>query len=197
MQKTKMIAVVDDDVAVREGAVLVLEQHDRVVEGFAHGEAFLEKGRAQAWDAVFLDLKMPGLSGFDVLRELMSGSGNLPYPIAMISAHGDVSAAVQAMRLGASTFIEKPFSPEMLEEALCDALRPVGDVVSEARASLLAKLTPRECEVAELLDEGLSNKEVALRLDCSPRTIEIHRARVFTKLGVRNVAGLVRILAAG
>lgn len=186
------IAIVDDDDAVRQGAGLVLETDGREVETYSRGDAFLEAPRN--WSIVFLDLKMPGLSGFDVLRALGDG-GPLPFPVVMISAHGDVAAAVQAMRLGAQGFIEKPFTPEMLEEAIEDALRPDTAEGAETRETLLARLTPRETDVAELLDRGLTNKEVAQSLDCSPRTVEIHRARIFEKLGVRNVAGLVRALA--
>jgi len=183
------IAVVDDDDAVREGAALVLEADGRHVQGFADGAAFL--GDEGPWDFAFVDLKMPGLSGFDVLRAL--SDRNTQFPVVMISAHGDVQAAVQAMRLGASGFVEKPFTPETLEQAIAEAL--AGASPGDGRAALLERLTPRERDVAVLLDEGLSNKEVAAQLGCSPRTIEIHRARVFEKLDVRNVAGLVRALA--
>jgi two-component system response regulator DctR len=182
------IAVVDDDAAVREGAVLVLEGHGREVAAFSGGEAYL--AHEGAFDLTFLDLKMPGLSGFEVLRRLAE-RGGVP-PVVMISAHGDVQAAVQAMRLGAQGFVEKPFTPDDLEEAI-RAAASGGE--REDRDAILEGLTPREREVAVLLDEGLSNKEVANELDCSPRTVEIHRARVFEKLGVRNVAGLVRLLS--
>lgn len=183
------IAVVDDDDAVREGAALVLEQDDREVVAFSGGEAFLDHGAA--FDLTFLDLKMPGLSGLEVLRRL-GERGTVP-PVVMISAHGDVQAAVQAMRLGARGFVEKPFTPEDLEEAVDDV--KANGAVGPGREALLSALTAREREVALLLDEGLSNKDVAARLSCSPRTVEIHRARVFEKLGVRNVAGLVRLLS--
>lgn len=182
------IAVVDDDAAVREGAAIVLERPGREIAPFADGQAYLD--HEGSFDLTFLDLKMPSLSGFEVLRRLAE-RGPVP-PIVMISAHGDVQAAVQAMRLGARGFVEKPFTPEDLEGAISDLAE--NEVVSD-RTALLEKLTPREREVAVLLDEGLSNKDVARQLDCSPRTIEIHRARIFSKLEVRNVAGLVRRLS--
>lgn len=192
-QAVRRIAVVDDDDAVREGAAIVLETDGRVIDAFPRGEDFLRAAEGEGWDVVFLDLKMPGLTGFDVLRRLSESQGSLPFPVVMISAHGDVQAAVQAMRLGASGFVEKPFTPEALEEAIEDVTQ-TDDGERPARETLLSKLTPRERDVAALLDEGLTNKEVAAKLGCSPRTIEIHRARVFEKLDVRNVAGLVRAL---
>lgn len=194
MSTSLSIAVVDDDDAVREGSVLILDRDDRSVQGFSSGEHFLDQGAVESWDVVFLDLKMPGKSGFDILRILTEG-GAAPYPIIMISAHADVAAAVRAMRLGAFSFIEKPFRPEDLEDAITEATASATPSENTSREKLLDKLTPREREVAECLDRGLTNKEVASELGCSPRTVEIHRARVFEKLEVRNVAGLVRAMA--
>ncbi|NRA31405.1 MAG: response regulator transcription factor [Parvularculaceae bacterium] len=185
------IAIVDDDDAVREGAVIVLEGEGREVTAFPNGTSFL--AQEPAFDIVFLDLKMPDTSGFDVLRELQR-DGQLPCPVVMISAHGDVQAAVQAMRLGASGFVEKPFTATDLEQSLSMATSEPAEAAS--RDAVLGNLTPREKEVALLLDQGLSNKEVARELSCSPRTVEIHRSRVFEKLSVRNVAELVRLLSA-
>jgi len=187
------IAIVDDDISVREGASLVLDNGERAISTFASGDEFLEAGAAD-WSIVFLDLKMPGRTGFDVLKELRDEQGTIAFPVVMISAHGDVAAAVQAMRLGAFGFVEKPFTPEMLEEAIAE-IETADQQIKEQREALLSALTPREREVAEHLNEGLSNKEVALKLACSPRTVEIHRARIFKKLSVRNVAGLVRRLS--
>jgi FixJ family two-component response regulator len=193
MSRGYRVAVVDDDASLREGMTLVLEGADYVTECFASGDEFLADGAQEAWDLVLLDLKMPGSSGFDVLRTLMAEAEKLPFPLLMVSAHGDVQAAVQAMRLGAYGFIEKPFSAESL---LASAEEAIGsDGVYEPQREKLEELTPREREVALLLNDGLTNKEVARSLDCSPRTVEIHRARVLKKLGVRNVAGLVRLLS--
>jgi len=191
--KPARVAIIDDDASVREGAMLILSSAGYDVVGFESGDAFLASGAASAWSLAFLDLKMPGASGFDVLRAMGERSLESHFPIIMISAHGDVQAAVQAMRLGAYSFIEKPFTAEGLVEAAKEAL---SHRRSEAQQSdPLAELTPREREVARLLNEGLSNKEVARFLDCSPRTVEIHRSRVLRKLDVKNVAGLVRLLS--
>ncbi|MEO1043451.1 MAG: response regulator [Pseudomonadota bacterium] len=192
MRETFRVAVVDDDDSVRDGAILVLSGLDHEAQGFTSGDHFLKDGADEAWSAVFLDLKMPGRTGLEVLQELQARYQTLPYPVLMISAHGDIQVAVQAMRLGASSFIEKPFTADQLTDAVRDVAAPQSDV--DTHGDLLAELTPREREVADLLIEGLSNKEVGRALDCSPRTIEIHRARVLKKLGVRNVAGLVRLM---
>ncbi|MEM6913798.1 MAG: response regulator [Pseudomonadota bacterium] len=192
MRETLRIAVVDDDDSVRDSAILVLSGLAHEAEGFASGDHFLEAGANKAWSAVFLDLKMPGRTGLEVLQELQARHKTLPYPVLMISAHGDIQVAVQAIRLGASSFIEKPFTADQLTEAVLDVAN-LG-AVPDSQSQLLDELTPREREVADLLTEGLSNKEVGRALDCSPRTIEIHRARVLKKLGVRNVAGLVRLM---
>lgn len=185
------IAIVDDDNAVREGMEIVLDHSGRAVFSYPDGNSFLAALPGVAPDIAFLDLRMPGLSGMDVLRAL----GTPAFPIVMISAHGDIATAVRALKLGATDFIEKPFTPETLEAVIDQCLAPMATPARADAELLLGKLTPRERDVALLLNEGLANKEVAQQLKCSPRTVEIHRARVFEKLDVRNVAGLVRKMA--
>ena len=192
MPEALRVAVIDDDESVRDSAVLVLTSEGHHAVGFKNGDHFIDEGSTESWSAVFLDLKMPGRTGLQVLQELQDRHTTLPYPVLMISAHGDIQVAVQAMKLGASSFIEKPFTAEQLTDAVTDLADPRDE--THAPEDLLADLTPREREVAELLTQGLSNKEVGRSLDCSPRTVEIHRARVLKKLGVRNVAGLVRLM---
>ncbi len=181
------IAVVDDDPAVRESLAAFLDAPDRDVVSFETGDAFLTAFEETKPQLVFLDLKMPGRSGLDVLKALSPPS----IPIIMVTAHGDVPAAVQAIKLGAADFMEKPFAPEAVDEAVASAMR----ADEKPNAAALEPLTPREREIAEALATGLSNKEVALDLDISHRTVEAHRARIFEKLNVRNVAGLVRLMA--
>ena len=137
--------------------------------------------------------KCPAFSG----RDVSPPRPRPPFPVIMISAHGDVSVAVQAIKLGATDFVEKPFAPEALDEAIEEAIAATrgADDRRPAAGGRLDALTQREREIALALNEGLSNKEIARDLDISPRTVEVHRARVFEKLGVRNVAGLVRFLA--
>ncbi|WP_022697376.1 response regulator transcription factor [Euryhalocaulis caribicus] len=184
----KTIAIVDDDDAVRESLAAALEGPGREIALYPHGLAFLQSLDDGAPDLAFLDLKMPQLSGLDVLRRLKPQG----FPVIMISAHGDISAAVQAVKLGAFDFIEKPFTPAMLDAAVAGALYKAGE---NGSGVALEALTEREREVARALNEGLTNKEIARELEVSPRTIEIHRSRVFSKLGVRNVAGLVKLLS--
>ncbi|MEN0654191.1 MULTISPECIES: response regulator transcription factor [Hyphobacterium] len=189
-QKTLHIAVTDDDDAVRDALAAVLEAPGRTIRTHAHGLAFIESLDEFTPDAAFLDLKMPVLTGLDVLRRI----GRVPFPIIMVSAHGDIATAVEAVRLGAYDFVEKPFTPDVIETALERALSQDSDVSSQ---EAFITLTERETEIARALNRGLTNKEIAREFDISPRTVEIHRARVFGKLGVRNVAGLVRLIADG
>lgn len=189
-QRDISIAITDDDDAVREGLAAVLDGPGRTLTLHAHGLAFIEQVRETPPDVAYLDLKMPQLSGLDVLRRLVP----LSFPVIMVSAHGDISTAVEAIRLGAFDFIEKPFTPSAVEAALA---RAVEEGAPKAGGGIsLEGLTEREREIAEALNRGLNNKEVARELEISPRTVEIHRARVFAKLGVRNVAELVRLMSA-
>ena len=186
------IVVVDDDEAIRDSLSVFLSGEGRRITCYSDGEAFLAVADDDPPGLLFLDLKMPGLSGLEVLRRL----GRPAFPVVMISAHGDVSVAVQAIKLGAADFVEKPFAPEAIEEAI-SAAQAQGD--RPARQSVenpLEGLTDREREIALALNEGFTNKEIARKFDISPRTVEVHRARVFEKIGVRNVAGLVRLLSA-
>ncbi|MEL6365750.1 MAG: response regulator [Pseudomonadota bacterium] len=184
---TLLIAVVDDDPAVRDSLAAFLEGPGREIATYETGDAFLDAIERSPPGLVFLDLKMPGRSGLDVLKHLSPP----PMPVIMVTAHGDVPAAVEALKLGAADFMEKPFAPEAVEEAVDGAMRSRAEGNPEA----LEPLTPREREIAASLAEGRSNKEVARALDISHRTVEAHRARIFEKLGVRNVAGLVRLFA--
>ena len=183
------IAITDDDDAVREGLAAVLDQPGRTLSLHAHGYSFIDEARAAPPDLAFLDLKLPQLSGLDVLRRLAPVS----FPVIMISAHGDIATAVEAIRLGAFDFVEKPFTPIAIEAALARALEEGGPAEGGVA---LDTLTSREREIADALNRGLTNKEAAREMDISPRTVEIHRARVFAKLGVRNVAELVRLMSA-
>ncbi|HXI86910.1 MAG TPA: response regulator [Parvularculaceae bacterium] len=184
------IAIIDDDAAVRDSLEAYLGGNGRRVECYADGEAFLRAMRAGPPDIAFLDLKLPGLSGLDILRRL----GPPSFPVIMISAHGDVATAVQAIKLGAMDFIEKPFAPEAVDEVI-ESARRLSEERGETLEDPLSPLTAREREVALALNEGLSNKEIARALGISPRTVEVHRSRIFEKTRVRNIAGLVRLLS--
>lgn len=199
MRSSATIYVVDDDEAVRDSLRIMLEARGFGVRSFQSGEEFLEALGPAMDGCVLLDVNMPGLSGFDVQQRLR-GSG---LPIIVVTGHGDVPSAVRAMKAGAVDFVEKPFSDEVILDAIAralaqsDAAKRNQHIVSEVNARL-GRLTPREREVFDQLVLGHPNKIIAHQLTISPRTVEIHRARVMEKMGAHNLSELVRMaLAAG
>jgi FixJ family two-component response regulator len=162
---------------------------------FGSAEALLEAYGDDWAGCVVADLKLPGKSGIELQAELRARGSRLPFVI--ITGHGDVSSARSAFRLDAVDFIEKPFDESDLRAAIDKGLdresrRIGGERASEKRDSRLAKLTPREREVLELVGKGLHAKEIAASLDISTRTVEVHKAHLMEKLEARNVAELVR-----
>jgi two-component system, LuxR family, response regulator FixJ len=164
---------------------------------FASAEAFLQIAQPdEQFDCIVADVRMPGLSGLDLLRHLNAGHSTLP--VILITGHGDVGMAVTAIKLGAFDFIEKPFDENHLLEVTQHALehnRAQRDNAAEIAdlRTRLETLTERQRQVMELAITGLSNKEIAIRLGISPRTVEIHRAWMMERMGARNLADLVRI----
>ncbi len=192
------IAVVDDDAAVRDSLMTIFEIEGWRPRTFADGDMFLAEVKRQKFDCVVLDVHMPGRSGLEVLEALGGHSFNAP--VFIISGQGDIPMAVNAIKNGAHDFLEKPFDADevitRVREA-CEARRKR----SEAPESKLAMrftgaelLTPREKDVLEQIAHGASNKVAGRTLGISPRTIEVHRARIMEKLGARNTADLVRIV---
>ena len=181
------ICVVDDDPLVRKTIEAILLEEGNTVEGHPSGASFLDAVKAGGrYDCVLLDVNMPDMSGLDVLQHLGNGKG---LPIVMISGQGDISTAVEAMRKGATDFIEKPFTPEQLLAAvsLATALPRASTPPTE-----LAGLSARELEVLELLANGDANKVIAYKLGISQRTVEVHRAKIMERMGVKTFAELVR-----
>ena len=196
MADSKLIYIIDDDDAVRDSleALLLAEGYD--VLGFASAEAFLtEREPSLAVGCCLLDVRMPGMDGLTLLKKL--GSELTALPVVVMTGHGDVPMAVKAMKLGALDFIEKPFDTKAMLDAIRLALSsdqaskiPKVDPALEAQ---IERLTPRERDVLEHLVAGRSNKEVGLELGISPRTVEIHRARLMEKMTASSLAHLVRM----
>jgi FixJ family two-component response regulator len=191
-----MVYVVDDDRAVRDSLALLLESDGIVNETFDSADAFLAGFRPDRIGCLVADIRMPGMNGLELQQELISRK--IEIPIIFITGHGDVPMAVDAMKSGAVDFLTKPFRNrdllDRIETALGDARTGFQGRLKllEARARY-ESLTPREVEVMALVVSGLANKVIAMDLGVSQRTVELHRARVMQKMGVRSLAELVRV----
>jgi len=193
------VYVIEDDAPVRDSIALMLGLAGYRTALFADAESFLAAWRADLSGCVVTDLRLPGLSGVELQAELRARGSRLPFVI--ITAHGDVATARRAFLAEAVDFIEKPFGEAQLRAAIETALareteRLRRDAARRADAARLAALTPREREVLEKAALGLHAKEIARALGISPRTVEVHKTRIMAKLGVRNVAELVRFALA-
>jgi len=195
------VFIVDDDASVRDSLALMLGLAGYRTTLFADAEALLLAWRPAWSGCVIADLRLPGRSGVELQAELRKRGSSLP--VVIITAHGDVPTARAAFRAEAVDFLEKPFDHAQLREAIEKAFareqRRIGLAQERAAdAARLAALTPREREVLEHAARGLHAKEIAAVLGISPRTVEVHKTRIMEKLGVRNVAELVRFaIAAG
>ena len=194
------IFIVDDDPAVRAALAVLFSSEGYQVTSFVEGEAFLSAARSRTPGCVLIDVHLPGCSGLDVLRKL--DAQRYPAPILVISGRGDIPTAVDAIRHGALDFIEKPFDPTTVVTRVRDAIDAWQNVNRED--SILARefpgrerLTARERDVLERIARGASNKEAGRELGISPRTIEVHRARIMEKLAAKNAADLMRIVLRG
>jgi FixJ family two-component response regulator len=192
------IFVVDDDQGVRSSLSTVFALAGYQVREFADGASFLAAARAHTPACIILDVLMPGRSGLDILKTL--NAERYPAPIFIISGRGDIAMAVEAIRNGAFDFIEKPFNGERVLTCVREAIdawarrrQASGSEILAAQFPSSDVLTVREREVLSSIVAGASNKEVAQHLGISPRTIEVHRARIMDKLGAKNAADLVRI----
>jgi two-component system response regulator FixJ len=201
MTESATIFIVDDDDAVRESLELLLEASGYRTAAYSNGEAFLKALQHDAQGCLLVDVRMPGMGGLEVQEEL--GRRRSAVPAIIMTGHADVPLAVKAMRAGAADFIEKPFADDTILASIERALRQGAERRQEQarNAEVLAHaelLTLREREVLIELIAGHPNKVIAHHLAISPRTVEIHRARVMEKMRARNLSELVRMaLAAG
>ena len=193
------IHLVDDDAAFRRSLVFLLESMGWPVQAHASAADYLDAGlpALEQTGCLLLDVRMPGMSGLELQQALIARGCHLP--IVFITGHGDVELAVQAMKRGAFDFLEKPFKDQRLLDVVSAALRQrEADLVSSERAQQagdrLARLSPREAEVARLVAQGRPNKLVARELDISEKTVHIHRQHVMEKAEVGSAAELARLM---
>ncbi|HVZ04773.1 response regulator transcription factor [Hyphomicrobium sp.] len=191
------VAVIDDDEAVRDSLAMMLSNHGFGVCSFASADAFMAViGANNLPSCVVCDIRMPGMSGLELQRELAKKWPMVP--LVLITGHGDVSMAVNALKAGAYDFVEKPFAPDRLIESIKSAIdqnehKRNQDQEIVRLSARINELSDRQKQVMDLAVKGLSNKEIALSLKISPRTVETYRAWVMEKTGARNIADLVRI----
>jgi two-component system, LuxR family, response regulator FixJ len=201
MQPSSLVHVIDDDDAVRQSLAFLLSTARMEVRTYESAMEFLAALPNINAGCIITDVRMPEISGIDLLRRLKELKVGIP--VIVITGHGDVQLAVEAMKIGAADFIEKPFDDELLLKAVKSALgQSEKDAQQETeRAKLLATfgtLTNREREVLEGLVAGKPNKIIAFDLSISPRTVEIYRANVMTKMNAGSLSDLVRMaLSAG
>lgn len=192
----KIVHVVDDDDSVRRSVGFMLKTSGHRVHSYSEGAEILKASKTLEPGCILLDIRMPGMDGLEVQNALREAGVSLP--VIIMTGHGDVPLSVRAMKAGAIDFIEKPFEKGVLLAALEQGFATLKRTdASRERASdaavRLQVLTPREREVLEGLAEGLPNKTIAYDLGISPRTVEIHRANLMTKLGVRSLSEALRL----
>jgi two-component system, LuxR family, response regulator FixJ len=196
MSSKAKVYVIDDDEAMRDSLDFLLVSADFNVTLFETALNFLDALPGLDFGCVVSDVRMPGLDGIELLKRMKAA--NSPFPIVIMTGHGDVPLAVEAMKLGAADFLEKPFEDDrligMIEAAIRQAeLAAKSEAVTLDIAARIATLSPRERQVMEGLITGLSNKLIARDYDISPRTIEVYRANVMTKMQANNLSELVRL----
>jgi two-component system, LuxR family, response regulator FixJ len=199
MAEAPLVHVVDDDASVRESLALLLETAGFAVRTYDSAPAFLQAASDRTAGCVLTDVQMPELNGLELQRRM--GELGIRLPVIVMTGHGDVPIAVEALKAGAVDFLEKPFEESHLLEAVANAIAVSQREHDEAAAVAdiairIATLTPREREVLERLVAGQPNKTIAYDLGSSPRTVEVHRARVMEKMGARSLAELVRMTIA-
>lgn len=192
----RMVHLVDDDASVRRSVGFMLKTSGHQVETYESGVDLLKNSSKLELGCILLDIRMPGMDGLEVQQALQEKGVGLP--VIIMTGHGDVGLAVKAMKAGAVDFIEKPFEKVALFSSLDEGFRRLSqkELTGERRKDAEVKLqalTAREREVLEGLAQGLPNKTIAYDLGISPRTVEIHRANLMSKLNVRSLSEALRI----
>ena len=192
----RIVFLVDDDEAIRHSASFMLRHAGFTVKTFPDGLVFLDSVKSEDEGCILLDVRMPGMDGLAVQSTLNRRGINMP--VIILTGHGDVPVAVEAMKGGAIEFLEKPYEKKALVAAIENAYELLDNQATDDRrgreaAAKLSALTPRERQVLECLVEGLTNKGIAEALSISPRTVEIHRAHMMEKLQVDSLSTALRI----
>ncbi|WP_395946038.1 response regulator FixJ [Brevundimonas sp.] len=191
------VFVVDDDQAMRDSLLMLLRGEGIRARAFPSATTFLDALPEEKTACVITDLRMPGMEGTELIDQLSVLRGET-WPVIVITGHADVPLAVQLMKSGVVDFIEKPFDPNRILESVRGCLsalesRGAEREARDAAAARLATLTPRERQVFDALIDGKSNKEIAIVLDISPRTVEIFRAKVMQKMQATSLSMLVKM----
>jgi len=195
MQNEPVVHIVDDDDAVRDALSLLMLSEDIAVKTFASADEFLTQHAEEQPGCLLLDVRMPGTNGLELLDILNEKKVTLP--VIFITGHGDVHMAVKAMKAGALDFIEKPFDNERLVKVVHNCISTCTDLndTSEHKREIearIARLTKREKQIMGMLVDGKQNKVIARELGISPRTVELHRAKVMEKLQAHSLSEVVR-----
>lgn len=190
------VHVIDDDDASRQSLAFLLQTADIEVETYPSAAAFLDRVASVGTSCIITDVRMPGMSGIDLLRRLKDLK--VDAPVIVITGHGDIALAVEAMKIGAVDFLEKPFDDEVLLASVRSALRQhdADEKRNAERAEIesrLSALSNRERDVLAGLVAGRANKQIAYELGISPRTVEIYRANLMTKMQAGSLSDLVRM----
>jgi two-component system response regulator FixJ len=196
MSETKLVHLVDDDDSVRRSVGFMLKTSGYLVNSYETGTDLLKQARQLAPGCILLDIRMPGLDGLEVQQQLQAMGIGLP--VIIMTGHADIPMSVRAMKAGAIDFVEKPFEKAVLLSAVEEAFSflsrsDFGRERAKRAAVRLQVLTPRERDVLGGLAKGLPNKTIAYDLGISPRTVEIHRANLMSKLEVRSLSDALRL----
>jgi two-component system, LuxR family, response regulator FixJ len=202
MSDKTVIHVIDDDLAMRDSLAFLLDVNGYQPQVYESAGAFLNEVTVEMPSCIVSDIRMPDMNGIELVRKLKSEGSKCP--VILITGHGDVALAVEAMKAGAVDFIEKPFDDAALLDAIRSALaadhpsEPAGSTARKEAEARLADLSPRERDVLQGLVAGKINKVIAHDLSISPRTVEVYRANLMAKTGARSMSELMRLaLAAG